>query len=219
MFDLWGGAVADHYDLLGAYALDTLAMLLAFPNAVFPLVAEKYHAPWALGLLYAAPAVGDAIASVTSGWSSRVHHHGRAIVVAASAYGLAIACFGLSPTLWLALVFLAVSGAFDMVSGIFRQLIWNQPIPDELRGRLAGIEMLSYAIGPQLGNARVSLVAQSRGLPTSIASGGILCAAGVVALAAALPSLWSYDVRTSPHVAKVRRARTSNVVRDNDGTA
>ena len=201
-------------DLLGTYAIDTLAMLLAFPYAVFPFVAEKYDAPWALGLLYAAPAVGDAIASATSGWTSRVHHHGRAIVVAASSYGLAIACFGLSPTLWLALLFLAVSGAFDMASGIFRQLIWNQSIPDDLRGRLAGIELLSYSIGPQLGNARVSLVAQWRGLATSIASGGILCAAGVVALAAALPTLWSYDDRTSPHVAEVRRQRIANASRD-----
>jgi MFS family permease len=197
-------------DLLGTYAVDTLAMVLAFPYAVFPFVAEKYDAPWALGLLYAAPAVGDAIASLTSGWTTRVHRHGRAIVVAASLYGLAIACFGLSPTLWLALVFLAVSGVFDMASGIFRQLIWNQSIPDDLRGRLAGIEMLSYAIGPQLGNARVSLVAQSRGLAFSIASGGILCAASVVALAAALPTLWRYDERTSVHVAEVRRARVAH---------
>ena len=203
-------------DLLGTYAIDTLAMLLAFPYAVFPFVAEKYDAPWALGLLYAAPAVGDAIASATSGWTSRVHRHGRAIVVAASAYGLAIACFGLSPTLWLALFFLAVSGAFDMASGIFRQLIWNQSIPDELRGRMAGIELLSYSIGPQLGNARVSLMAQWRGLATSIASGGILCAAGVVALAAALPSLWRYDDRTSPHVAEVQRQRIANASRDED---
>jgi MFS family permease len=201
-------------DLLGTYAVDTLAMVLAFPYAVFPFVAEKYGAPWALGLLYAAPAVGDAIASLTSGWTTRVHHHGRAIVVAASAYGLAIACFGLSPTLAVALAFLAVSGAFDMVSGIFRQLIWNQSIPDELRGRMAGIEMLSYAIGPQLGNARVSLVANARGLSTSIASGGILCAAGVIALGAALPSLWGYDVRTSRDVADVRRARRENALRD-----
>jgi hypothetical protein len=124
----------------------------------------------------------------------------------------------MSPTLWLALLSLALSGAFDMVSGVFRQLIWNQSIPDELRGRLSGIEMLSYAIGPQLGNARVSLVAQSRGLSASIASGGILCAAGVVALAAALPSLWRYDDRTSPHVAEVRRARSANATRDDDVT-
>jgi MFS family permease len=201
-------------DLLGTYAVDTLAMVLAFPWAVFPFVAEKYGAPWALGLLYAAASVGSTIASLTSGWTTRVHRHGRAIVVAASLYGLAIAGFGLSPTLTLALVFLTLAGAADMVSGVFRQLVWNQSIPDELRGRLAGIELLSYAIGPEIGNARVSLMAQWRGLSVSIASGGILCAAGVLALAAALPTMWNYDVRTSPHVAEVRRQRRADVSRD-----
>jgi MFS family permease len=203
-------------DLLGTYAVDTLAMVLAFPWAVFPFVAARFDAPWALGLLYAASSVGAAVASLTSGWTSRVHRHGKAIVVAASLYGLAIAAFGLAPTLWVALVFLALAGAFDMVSGVFRSLVWNQSIPDELRGRLAGIEFLSYAIGPQLGNARVSLTAQWRGLGFSIASGGILCAAGVVALAAALPTMWKYDVRTSPDVAAVRSARELKAVDDND---
>ncbi|MGD9957065.1 MAG: MFS transporter [Candidatus Nanopelagicales bacterium] len=196
-------------DLLGTYAIDTLAMVLAFPWAVFPFVAEKFDAPWALGLLYAASSVGAAIASLTSGWTANVHRHGKAIVIAASLYGLGIAAFGLSPSLWLALLFLALSGAADMVSGVFRSLVWNQSIPDELRGRLAGIEFLSYAIGPQLGSARVSLMAQWRGLGVSIASGGILCAAGVLALAAALPTMWRYDVRTSPEVAAVRAARAS----------
>jgi MFS family permease len=194
-------------DLLGTYAIDTLAMVLAFPEAVFPFVAQRYDAPWALGLLYAASSIGATVASLASGWTSRVHRHGRAIVIAASAYGLAIAAFGTSPALLPALVFLVLAGAFDMVSGLFRMLVWNQSIPDELRGRMAGIELLSYSIGPQLGNARVSLVAQSRGLAWSIASGGILCAASVVALAAALPTLWRYDERTSPHVDAVRRAR------------
>ncbi len=201
-------------DLLGTYAIDTLAMVLAFPWAVFPFVAEKFDAPWALGLLYAASSVGAAIASLTSGWTSHIHRHGKAIVIAASLYGLAIAAFGLSPTLWLALVFLALAGAADMVSGVFRSLVWNQSIPDELRGRLAGIEFLSYAIGPQLGSARVSLMAQWRGLGFSIASGGILCAAGVLALAAALPTMWRYDVRTSPDVAAVRAAREPNASDD-----
>ncbi|MBI1376868.1 MAG: MFS transporter [Frankiales bacterium] len=201
-------------DLLGTYAIDTLAMVLAFPWAVFPFVAAKYDAPWALGLLYAASAVGSTAASLVSGWTSRVRRHGRAIVFAASAYGLAIAGFGMSPSLALALAFLVLAGAFDMVSGQFRALVWNQSIPDELRGRLAGIELLSYAIGPQLGNARVSLVAQWRGLGVSIASGGLLCAASVLALGAALPSLWRYDVTTSPEVAAVRRAREGEASRD-----
>jgi MFS family permease len=194
-------------DLLGTYAIDTIAMVLAFPWAVFPFVAERYDAPWALGLLYAASAVGATIASLTSGWTSRVHRHGRAIVIAASLYGLGIAAFGLAPNLALALVFLALAGAADMVSGVFRSLVWNMSIPDELRGRLAGIEMLSYAIGPQLGNARVSFMAQWRGLSASIAIGGFACAAAVVAVAAALPTMWRYDDRTSPHVAEVRRRR------------
>jgi len=201
-------------DLLGTYAIDTLAMVLAFPWAVFPFVAARYDAPWSLGLLYAASSVGSTIASLTSGWTTRVHRHGRAIVVAASVYGLAIAGFGLSTSLALALVFLVLAGAFDMVSGMFRMLVWNQSIPDSLRGRMAGIEMLSYAIGPQLGNARVSFVAQSRGLAVSIASGGILCAAGVLALAAALPSLWTYDVRTSLHVDAVRQSRHDATIDD-----
>ena len=194
-------------DLLGTYAIDTTAMIFAFPTAVFPFVAEKYNAPWALGLLFAAPAIGAGIASLTSGWTSRVHRHGRAIFLAAIAYGVTITLFGLSTNLQLALVFLVLSGATDMVSVVFRQSIWNMSIPDAIRGRLAGIELMSYAIGPQLGNARVSLGAQWRGLTTSIATGGILCAAGVFGLAVSLPSLWNYDVRTSSHVAEVRAER------------
>jgi len=203
-------------DLLGTYAIDTTAMIFAFPTAVFPFVAEKYNAPWALGLLFAAPAVGAAIASLTSGWTSRIHRHGRAIFVAAIAYGLSISLFGVSPTLPIALLFLAVSGATDMVSVVFRQAIWNKSIPDAIRGRLAGIELMSYAIGPQLGNARVSLGAQWRGLTASIATGGILCAAGVFGLAIALPSLWNYDERTSIHVAQVREERKRNQQQDSD---
>jgi hypothetical protein len=197
-------------DLLGTYAIDTLAMLLAFPSAVFPFVAERYDAPWALGLLYASEAVGATAASLLSGWTSRVHRHGRAIVVAATLYGLAIAAFGMAPNLTVALMFLVLAGASDMVSGLFRMLVWNSSIPTSLRGRMAGVELLSYSIGPQLGSARVSLVAQARGLAFSITTGGILCAAGVVALAAALPSLWGYDDRTSPHVAQVRRERADS---------
>ena len=96
------------------------------------------------------------------------------------------------------------------MSGLFRMLVWNSSIPTSMRGRMAGVELLSYSIGPQLGSARVSFVAQARGLAVSISSGGILCAAGVVALAAALPTLWNYDDRTSPHVAQVRRERADS---------
>jgi len=88
-------------------------------------------------------------------------------------------------------------------------LIWNQTIPDELRGRMAGIEMLSYSIGPTLGQVRASSVAALTSLRTSLVSGGLACAAGGVLLAFALPSLWRYDDRTDPNAVRERAVRTA----------
>jgi MFS family permease len=194
-------------DLLGTYLVDMSAMFFAFPYALFPFVADALHARWALGLLYSAGFVGGAIATATSGWTTRVHRHGRAIVYASALWGAAIAAFGLSSNIWVALGLLAVAGAGDMVSGIFRQLMWNQTIPDELRGRMAGTELLSYSVGPQLGQVRSSLVAQWTSLRTSIASGGVVCVAAAALLAVALPSLWSYDDRTDVHAERERTVR------------
>src|SRR5262249_38118078 len=146
-------------DLLGTYTVDILVMFFGMTVAIFPFLAVELDAEWAVGLLFAAPAVGSLLTSLTSGWASHIHRHGIAIAIAASVFGLAMVGVGLAPTIWVARVALAVSGAADMVSGIFRSAVWNGSIPDELRGRLAGVEMLSYSIGPTLGNARSGLVA------------------------------------------------------------
>ena len=108
---------------------------------------------------------------------------------------VAIIGFGLSNTLWLALLFLALAGGSDMISGVFRSTIWNQTIPDHLRGRLAGIEMLSYTTGPTLGNLESGVAARFVGVSGSIISGGVLCVVGTIALAAALPAFVRYDGR------------------------
>ena len=200
-------------DLLGTYLVDLSAMFFAFPYALFPFVADALNAPWALGLLYSAGFVGSLLATVTSGWTGRVHHHGRAIVLAAIVWGASIAAFGMTHNLWLALLFLAAAGAADMVSGLFRTLIWNQTIPDELRGRMAGTELLSYSLGPQLGQVRSSLVAQWTSLRFSIVSGGLACVASGVLLAAALPSLWSFDARTNPDAVRERERRAARTAR------
>jgi MFS family permease len=71
--------------------------------------------------------------------------------------------------------------------------MWNQSIPDSLRGRLAGIEMLSYSSGPSLGNVEAGLLEALAGLRVSIVAGGALCVVGTAALAAALPRFWKYD--------------------------
>jgi hypothetical protein len=132
---------------------------------------------------------------VTSRWTGRIHRHGLAVTLAAASWGVAIIGFGLSGTLWFALVCLVAAGAADMISGIFRSVIWNQTIPDHLRGRLAGIEMLSYSIGPTLGNARSGLTTKVLGIGGSIIWGGVACVVGTVALAAVLPAFLRYDGR------------------------
>jgi MFS family permease len=162
---------------------------------LYPFLAERLGGPAVLGLLYAAPSAGSLVATLSSGWTKRVHRHGLAVVLAAGGWGLAIVGAGLAHTLWLALLCLGLAGASDMISGIFRMTIWNQTIPDHLRGRLAGIEMVSYSTGPLLGNLRAGLTARWVGVGGSIVSGGLLCVAGTVALAVALPRFVRYDGR------------------------
>jgi MFS family permease len=185
-------------ELLGTYGVDIIAMFFGMPMALFPAIAEEFGGAGVLGLLYAAPAVGSLLATVTGGWASRVNRHGLAIIIAAGVWGAAIAGFGLAPNLPLALAGLVVAGGADMVSGIFRMTIWNQTIPDRLRGRLAGIEQVSYTSGPLLGNLEAGVVASLASVRASVVSGGLLCVVGVVLAAIALPAFRRYDARTPP---------------------
>lgn len=181
-------------ELLGTYLIDINAMFFGMPNALFPAIAERFG-PGTVGLLYAAPAAGTLILTLLSGWTARVHRHGLAVTVAAVVWGIGIVGFGLADQLWLALVCLAVAGAADTVSGIFRSTIWNQTIPDHIRGRMAGIEMVSYLTGPYLGNAEAGLAAAWLGVRTSVVSGGVLCVLGCGVIAALLPKFIQYDGR------------------------
>jgi MFS family permease len=195
-------------DLLGTYLVDIAAMLLAFPVVLFPALAEEvFDRPEALGLLYSAETVGALVATTLSGWTARVHHHGRAIVIAAAAYGAMVALAGVMPSIWLVGVFLALSGAADMTSGVFRGTIWSQTIPETMRGRLAGIEMLSYSVGPLGGQVRAGLTADLWSVRGAISSGGLACVVGVGLTAAWLRDFWSYDVRTDEHAVAERAVR------------
>jgi MFS family permease len=182
-------------ELLGTYLVDINAMFFGMAQSLYPFVAARLGGPAVLGLLYAAPSAGSLLATLFSSWTGQVHRHGLAVVLAAGAWGLATVGFGLSASLWLAVTCLVLAGAADMISGIFRSVIWNQTIPDHLRGRLAGIEMLSYTIGPTLGNARAGAAARLAGVGGSIVWGGVACVAGTLALAASLPALLRYDGR------------------------
>jgi MFS family permease len=184
-------------ELLGTYGVDMIAMFFGMPMALFPAIADKFGGADVLGLLYAAPAVGSLLATLTSGWVPRFHRHGLAVILAAAAWGAAIVLFGFAETLWLALIALAVAGGADMISGIFRMTIWNQTIPDRLRGRLAGIEQVSYTSGPLLGNLEAGVLASLTSVRFSVVSGGVLCVVGVAVAAVALPAFRLYDARAS----------------------
>jgi MFS family permease len=197
-------------DLLGTYLVDIAAMFFAMPNALFPFWADQLNATWALGLFYAAGTVGSLIVTLTSGWVKNYHFHGRAVFLAALGWGAAITLAGISNSLILILFFLALAGAADMASGIFRSAIWNQSIPDELRGRLAGIELLSYSVGPLGGQMRAGTFAAVTNLKTSVISGGLLCIGFVSIATAALPKFRKYDVRTNEFAVEQRKIRSEN---------
>jgi hypothetical protein len=142
--------------------------------------------------MFACPSIGAFAITVSSGWMARVRRHGLAIALAACAWGLAIVAFGLAPDIAVALVTLVLAGAADMVSGIFRDLLWKQTVPDALRGRLAGVELLSYALGPSAGQLRAGTVASLTTPRISLTSGGVLCVAAVGLVCLAFPGFTAY---------------------------
>ena len=110
-------------ELIGTYLVDIVAMLFGMPMALFPAIAQGLGGPKVLGLLYAAPAVGSFAFFATSGWARRVHRHGMGVIVAATVWGVAIIGFGVVPGLAAALIFLALAGAADAMSGLDRKSV------------------------------------------------------------------------------------------------
>ena len=179
-------------ELIGTYLIDIAAMLFAFPVALFPALSLQWGDARMTGILFSSMAIGSLIATLLSGWSSRIRRQGRAVVIAAAAWGLFILGAGLAPTPPLVVMCLILAGAADMVSGLFRGIIWNYVVPNVMRGRLAGIAMISYMSGPLLGNARAGWIASSSSVPFSLWSGGLACMIAVVATSLALPKFWAY---------------------------
>jgi MFS family permease len=200
-------------DLMGTYLVDLAAMFFAMPIALFPFWAEEAGAPWALGLFYAAGTIGSILVTVTSGWIKNYTKHGRAIFLAALGWGVAITFAGLVNNLALILLFLILAGASDMVSALFRSTLWNQSIPDEFRGRLAGVELISYSVGPLGGQTRAGFTAERTSLRTSVVSGGLLCIGFVAFFTALLPDFRKYDSKSNKFAvleAKKRKTAPNN---------
>jgi MFS family permease len=184
-----------------SFYVDIVAMVFGMPRALFPAIAvglfpdDPRMAATAVGLLAAAPAVGAVVSGVFSGPLGQVRRQGLAVVLSIVAWGLSIAVFGLVSALWLACLMLAVAGAADNVSAIFRSTILQAATPDEFRGRLQGIFTVVVAGGPRLGDVEAGTVAALFGETFSVVSGGIACVVLTGALVAAVPGFLKYDAR------------------------
>jgi MFS family permease len=180
--------------LQGAFVIDLDAMILGMPRALFPAIGlVRFHGgAQTVGLLYSAPGVGALIGAAFTGWVSSVRRQGRAVLVAVAVWGLAIAAFGIVPWLAAALVLLAIAGAADVVSAVFRGTILQTETPDALRGRLSAIHTGVVTGGPRLGDVEAGAVAALAGVQTSVISGGLGCIAGVLLVRRWMPKFAAY---------------------------
>jgi MFS family permease len=178
--------------LSATYWIDLNAMIFGMPRAVFPALATGLFGGGAgvLGLLYAAPGAGSLIGSLFTGWCSRVRHQGRAIAACVVVWGMTIALFGIIPVLWIGLVLLALAGAADVVSAVFRQAVQQRAVPEHLQGRLSGTFFAVVAGGPRLGDAEAGVAAAIGGPQFAVWSGGVACVVGVGVLLWRSPELW-----------------------------
>lgn len=182
-----------HSLVISIFGIDLLAMVFGMPRALFPALAERLHAgPLFYGLLLSSVAAGAFIASLTSGWTSRIRRYGRAVVFSVCVWGGAIAVAGFVHTPALVLLALVVAGGADMISGVYRSTIAAAVTPDELRGRVSGVEFAVYASGPTLGDVEAGLVGGLVSVPFAIVSGGLACIAAALLFGALVPGFASY---------------------------
>src|SRR5579862_8576556 len=188
---------ADRRVILSTFAIDLVAMIFGMPTALFPVLALDVFRVGLIGvgLLAAAPGVGAFFGALLSGWVSHVRRTGRAVALAVIVWGLAIAGFGLATFSFpLALVLLAIAGAADVLSAVFRSTIIQLEAPDQLRGRVMSIHMLVVTSGPRMGDLEATGVAALFGAQLSVVSGGLLCLVGVAAVVRLFPDLWRHTM-------------------------
>ncbi|MEI8051840.1 MAG: MFS transporter [Actinomycetes bacterium] len=186
------GYLRGRHVLQGIYLIDLNAMVFGMPRALFPALAATTFggSTIALGLLYAAPGVGALLGASTTGWVASIQRRGRAVVLAVVLWGIAIALFGWTSSLWLALVLLGIAGWADVISAVLRNTILQSSIPDHLRSRLSSFQMAVVQGGPRLGDLESGAVATISTTEISIISGGLACVIGAACIARALPGFW-----------------------------
>ena len=180
--------------LLMTFVVDIIAMMFAWPQAVFPELSETRFegSPNALGWLFAGISIGALLMGVTSGWVSRVDRQGAVVLGAIAVWGVAIIGFGFAPTLWVAVLCLAVAGAGDMVSAVLRSSMLQLAAPEGMRGRMQGVFIVVVTGGPRLGDLRAGVMASAAGVTVAMVSGGVFVVVAMALVAVAVPSFWFF---------------------------
>jgi MFS family permease len=182
-----------HSVVMSIFGIDLLAMVFGMPRALFPALAERLGGgPKLYGLLLSSVAAGSFVASLLSGWTTRVRRQGRAVLWAVAAWGAAIAIAGVTHSPAIVVAMLAIAGGADMISAVYRGAIAASVTPDELRGRVSGVELAVYAGGPVLGDVEAGVVGGLVGLQFAIISGGLACVAAAALFAARVRSFATY---------------------------
>lgn len=194
---VWEGLrfIATSKVLLMSFVVDIIAMVFALPRALFPELASTNFggSPAVLAWLTAGMAIGSVVGALFSGWVTRVRRQGRALVFAIAVWGLAVAAAGLVPALWMVVFFMAIGGASDVISSVWRQSILQVYAPDEMRGRMQGVFMVVVAGGPRLGDLRAGATATAFGLTGAWVGGGLACALAVLVVGLAVPAFRNYQ--------------------------
>jgi MFS family permease len=189
--------VSLHKVLLVSFLVDVVAMGFGMPRAVFPEMAERTFGDppgggLALGLLFAAIPIGMVAAGLFSGWLHRVRRQGVAVTAAICVWGAGVAAFGLMHSLWLAVLCLAVAGAGDLVSSVYRSSMLQTVATDEMRGRMQGVFIVVVAGGPRLADLWHGPAAAAFGPGAAATAGGIAVVVVALAVVARYPDFWRY---------------------------
>jgi MFS family permease len=185
-----------HSVVMSIFGIDLIAMVFGMPRALFPALAARLGGgPTLYGFLVSSVAAGAFVASLSSGWTIRVRRQGRAVLIAVAVWGATIAVAGLTRVTAIVLVMLAVAGGADMISGVYRSTVAAEVTPDDLRGRVSGVEIAVYAGGPVLGDIEAGVVGGIAGVPFAIVSGGVACVVGAAIFAARVRSFATYTRR------------------------
>lgn len=176
--------------LLMTFVVDLTAMIFGWPRAVIPELAQTTfaHSDNALGWLSAGVSIGALLMGLVSGWVTRIDRQGAAVLVAICVWGVSVALFGLSQSLWLAVLWLAVAGAGDLVSAVLRTSMLQTAAPDDMRGRMQGVFIVVVAGGPRLGDLRAGALAAATSVPVTMVSGGVIIVVAMIGFALVVPS-------------------------------